>query len=369
VALAQSTGAFTATGSMTTPRAYHTATLLPNGTVLIAGGSPSFIGGSHPLISTELYDPSAGIFTAAGHMNTARISHTATLLPNGKVLIAGGFADDTNHPGASALTSAELYDPSDGTFIPTGDMTAARAVHRATLLNNGKVLITGGVPACCTGPSNSAELYDPSTGTFAPAANMTRVAPCGRRDTLLPDGKVLIVDWDWDCPGPISAEVFDSESGTFTSLNPGPMFAATTASLLTDGKVLLTLGDSGGVGRLAELYDPATGTFVATGSLSTYRGQDSTATLLPDGTVLVDGHDFVSGLHYGDSVHNADLYDPATGTFSPVDGAQDRMGHTATLLVDGTVLIAGGDFGLNMPVSSAEVYHPAMLAPSPIAVQ
>jgi WD40 repeat protein len=172
------TGTFTATGSMTTARGSPAATLLPSGKVLVAGGG---VDGS-----AELYDPTAGTFTATGSMiraitdNTAtRAVHTATLLPSGKVLVAGGL--DKNY----VFASAELYDPAAGTFTVTGSMTAARWDHSATFLGNGKVLIAGG------SGDTSAELYDPTAGTFATTGSMTATR-YSHTATLLLSGKVLI---------------------------------------------------------------------------------------------------------------------------------------------------------------------------------
>jgi hypothetical protein len=140
--MAQPPGKFTPTGNMTAPRSWHTATLLPNSKVLIAGGAgPTF---NVTLTSAELYDPSTGTFTAAGNMTTPRSEHTATLLPNGKVLIAGGARDSSPDGNYLPVASAELYDPSTGIFAATGSMTAARIGHAATLLPDGRVLMAGG---------------------------------------------------------------------------------------------------------------------------------------------------------------------------------------------------------------------------------
>jgi hypothetical protein len=139
ISLAQSPGAFTATGSMTTPRSWHTATLLANGKVLIAGGSQ----GSDPLATAELYDPVAGTFTPSGSMTTPRMAHSATLLPDGRVLIAGGA---TTGGGVTASDSAEIYDPSTGTFAPTTNLTGDHVCQQATLLRNGRVQLLRELP-------------------------------------------------------------------------------------------------------------------------------------------------------------------------------------------------------------------------------
>jgi hypothetical protein len=146
---------FSDTGSLNIPRFLHTATLLPNGKVLVAGGDS----GSGELSSAELYDPATGTWSATGSLNTARSQHTATLLPNGKVLVAGGEG-----PGG-VLRSAELYDPISGTWSNTGNGTARR-VHTATLLPNGKVLVAGGQGI--SGNLTSADLYDIGLGFMRP---------------------------------------------------------------------------------------------------------------------------------------------------------------------------------------------------------
>src|SRR6201998_3076121 len=178
-------GTFVPTGSLNTARSYQTATVLNNGKVLIAGGV-----GSSLLVRAELYDPSNGAFTTTGSLNTARYFHTATLLNNGKVLIAGGVGGETpasNSPPNGILASAELYDPTTGTSTTTGSLNTAR-VATASLLNNGTVLIAGG-----TGSSElaSAELYSPATGVFSLTGSLN-TARTAHTASLLNNGTVLI---------------------------------------------------------------------------------------------------------------------------------------------------------------------------------
>jgi hypothetical protein len=361
IALEQSQGAFAPTGDMSTERTGHTATLLTNGKVLIAGGSAILVG--WPVwASAELYDPFTGAFTLTGSMTTPRAGHTATLLPDGKVLIAGGDSQAGLPSGASAQASAELYDPVTGAFNPTGDMLAARSGHTATLLNTGKVLITGG-ESTAPADQSSAELYDPLTGTFTATGSMT-AARSFHVAVLLPNSRVFIAGGANCGPQP-NPELYDPAIGQFTLTSPSAYppasgLSTVSASLLPSGNVLSILIVGCDVGSGAEVYDSANGTFTATVG-RTIPTLDNTATLLPEGRVLIAGMDY-----FPDG--SAELYEPVNDAFTPVDGTfpQRESAHTATLLPDGSVLLAGGWICCGSSLSTAAIYHPAHPAPSPV---
>jgi hypothetical protein len=329
VTVTTANGRFTPTGSMQNPRGFHTATLLADGKVLVAGGAeradPLCIGG---IASTELYDSAAGSFAVSGSMTAPRYAHTATALVNGEVLVAGGFGSgsDCEDLGEPSQNGAELYDSSTGSFRATGRMILGRGGHTATLLTDGKVLVAGGgdqgggaLPFYGKG-SDTAELYDPRTGVFRSTGNMA-TARLGHAATLLPDGKVLIVG---GVPMSVSqptatAEIYDPGTATFTTTaSMTTARAGHTATILQDGRVLITGGYKDFTNGefhsspTAELYDPVRRTFSATGSMVVARFVH-TATVLPDGTVLIVGG--------GDPT--AELYDPATGSFSPTGGMEN----------------------------------------------
>ena len=340
-------GDFTAVGNMTTARADHTATLLPNGKVLIAGGQG---GGFQDLASAELYDPSTRTFAATGSMIMPRHAHSATLLADGRVLIAGG--SQGVNPGTAVFTT-EIYDPSTGAFTATGNLTSIGGEIYAigdvtTLLPDGRVFVAA---------TNNAEIYDPQSGTFTPTGPYVDPSIMDATVTLLTNGKVLATGVS-GCPTSCSngeAELFDPQSGTFGVT--GPMLAKSfpdygySATLLTDGRVLFLGNDD--YSADAEVYDPAAGTFASAGS--TVSQELAPASRLTDGTVLIAG----GLLPGGNGSTYAVLYVPASGTFEHVgEMTAGRHSHTATSLPDDTVLITGGFSGWPIPTSSAEVYKP-----------
>jgi len=357
---------FTDTGSMTTARSSHSATLLTNGQVLVAGG---YGYDGSPTNSVELYNPSNGTWTVTGNLDTGVAVHTATLLPNGNVLVAGGFNESTN--GEVYLTSAELYDPTLATWTNTGAMITPHCLHTATLLTNGRVLVAAGSDGFST---TNAELYDPASGYWTNTGSLVS-ARQSHTATLLPNGKVLVVGGYYATNGGgailSSAELYDPATGIWKAT--GSLETARysqTAILLTNGKVLVA-GGCGSNNSLssAELYDPATETWTNTGAMSTPRFEH-TATLLPNGNVLVAGGYNVTNNGGGVFLASAEVFDPARGTWTntfPMD--TPRYGHTATLLLDGQVLVAGGFNDADTGLTSAELFSTnGTVLPSPIGI-
>lgn len=352
--VASTNGTFAVTGSLRNPRGGHTATLLNNGQVLIAGGED---GTGNALNSTELYNPATGTFATSGALNIARKGHTASLLNNGMVLIAGGQG-----PWSLPVASAELYNPSTGTFFITGNLSTPRQYATATVLTNGQVLIVGGQNSA--GVLASAEIYDPPSGTFTPTGslNTERVFHTG---TLLDDGTVLITGGKSSTAAALgSAELYNPATGAF-SVTPATLNDSRqshVATLLNNGKVLITEGfdSASNVLGSAELYDPLAGTFSYTASPNTARN-GSTNTALENGEVLLAGG-YDSSLA---GLLSAEAYDPVAVSFSTVGNVVvSRQFHTATLLGNGNVLLAGGlDSSFNA-LSSAELYQPATTSPA-----
>jgi N-acetylneuraminic acid mutarotase len=290
-------GTWTATGSLTNSRVGHTATLLTNGKVLVVGGSRSLLSGA---ITTELYDPASGTWTTIATFSQVT-GHTATLLPDGKVLVVGGFSSGLGSSCGASNSLASLYDPTSDTWTETGRLTIGRSSHTATLLPNGKVLVAGGGqygPDCSHSILSTAELYDPATGTWTATGSLAS-ARTAHEAVLLPSGQVLVaagglISSDGSTLSALlSAELYNPESGTWTST--GSLTVARigqTMTLLSDGKVLVAGGvsrsSSGSTRASAELYHPASGTWIATGSLTTGR-YSHVAALLPNNNVLIAG--------------------------------------------------------------------------------
>jgi hypothetical protein len=390
-----STGQFTAAGSLASPRYRHSATLLPSGKVLIAGGYRFGIPGA--MASAELYAPSSGAFSATGSMASARSQHTATLLSDGKVLVVGGTGDFDGTLGYVDYASAELYDPATGAFTPTGTLGVKRLTHTATLLLDGDVLIAGGYNHLGTRTDQlSAELYHPASGTFSTVGPLPEIRS-SHTATRLADGRVFIAG----AYGFVTATaVYDPTTHTFSSRATDR--EGHTATALPDGTVLFAGGtNNGGYLATSAIYDPASFALAPSGTLAGPRA-GQTATLLAEGRVfliggfnlknqpmvpgeiydpvtrsfslagmpgtdrishtatrLANGKVLVVGGWYGGTLASTELADPANKTFAPSGSlATARQLHTATLLADGRVLIAGGQ-GASGSLASAEIYDPA----------
>jgi hypothetical protein len=306
---------------MTRSRIAHSATLLLDGRVLIAGGEPTG--------SAEIYDPDSGTFAETGGMASVRYSHSAVLLRDGRVLVVGGC-------GEACVINAELYNPGTEQFTATGRMSVAQDIGAAVLLRNGKVLVVGNL---------TAELFDPAFETFAPVGKGGTASSA----TLLSDGTVLLIGGtEPSLKGGAEASIFDPATNQFRSLSCYCNLASTSAALL-EGSVLFAAG-----GDLPyypaswwtenALYDPATHTFKLVQDMPLPH-HEGTVTLLKDGRVLIAG-----GFHgegpptFSGIFDSAEIYDPPTQTFYSLAQKMvlHRQGHTATLLRDGRVLITGG---------------------------
>jgi hypothetical protein len=357
-------GVFVPTGAMS--HDFSAAVPLLDGRVLVLGGRSVEIGDYHgekPTVDAQTYDPATGKFASTGPMTTARWDSIAIRLQDGRVLIASG-ADAT----------AELYEPGTGTFSRTGKMTRIRNQAAAALLPDGRVLIVGG----SSGPgarTDTAELFDPTTESFK-ATGKLKTWRSGATAITLADGRVLVAGGIGEaqgggcCQSTASAEIYDPAGGSFS--DAGPMTTERfghTATLLPDGRVLIAGGSSReGALKSAELFDPATGQFKATGSMADYR-QYAADALLADGRVLiVGGEDSYelehSGVGVDRALSSAEIYDPATGTFSTAASmAARREGPLAALLSDGRVLVAGGiDVKPHGPADPASQVYEALLS-------
>ncbi len=330
---------FAPTGIMIEARRAHTATTLPKGQVLVAGGHD----GGHYLQTAEIFDPATAAFSQTNtvdsstsevvpsFLNVPRAAHTATLLTNGMVLIVGGY-------NGSYLDSAEIYNPSTGKFTATaGAMSSARAYHTAALLPGGKVLIVGGYDG--SNYLKTAELYDPSSRTFTLLSAGLSEARSYHTMTLMSSGEVLVAG-GYNDSYLATAEIYNSTNNVFR--NAAKVMASArgnhAAALLSDGTILIAGGTNDNPLGTAEIFDPAAATFTATAGAMTAAREGLTATTLANGQVLI------AGGSNGKELSTAEIYNPSSRTFAalPRAMAAARQNHTATLLGDGTVLLAGG---------------------------
>jgi len=349
-------GTWVSTGNMRSARDGHTATLLVNGKVLVAGGTNNGVA----LTSAELYNRTTGTWSSTGSMKVARTLARAVLLSSGSVLVMGGCINDCL---SSTTKSAELYNPSTGAFTSTASMIQARAEFAVTLLANGQVLVAGGCTAFdangCLSTTNKAEIYDPTAGTWK-ATTAMRAARHAMTATLLTSGKVLVAGGATSASDALnSTELYDPTAKTWTLGTKMITARSDYASiLLGTGQVLFTGGENiNGVSiSNAELYNPSSGKFTATGKMTATR-EEHTGVLLASGKVLVSGGNKVTSTTQT-PLASAELYDPTSGVWTATGSmSHARAGHTSTVLTTGRVLNAGGSDAVN-ELDSAELYTP-----------
>jgi hypothetical protein len=351
---------------LSTGRAMHTATLLPDGRVLVVGGISE---DEAEVAEAELWDPLTGHAESTGSLAQTRWGSSASLLPDGRVLIVGGgtqsdpAGERSDAQGPFSLTSAEVWGSETG-FSPTGSMAVARRTPTATTLPDGRVLVVGGTE---NEDPVAAEIWDPATGTFWPTGVPLVARNWGNTATMLPDGRVLIVGSD-----SVIAEAWDPETGRFEEtgqLDAGRVLH--TTSMLPDGRILVVGGfgfdetDEPTLFDSAAAWDPATGVFVEVGSMAVGR-VDHRAAVLPNGKVVISG-----GLGYeGDApdpeadigpslVTLVEVFDPVTDSFSAAGRiSEGREYHTATALPDGRVVLIGGGDHEAEELAGLEIWEP-----------
>jgi hypothetical protein len=310
--------------------------------------------GAGCLASADLFNPRSNSWTETGDMSVPRLSHTATLLPDGTVLVVGLGWDSR---GGLASASAEVYDPQEGTWSSIPGPAQPRSEHAATLLRDGTVLVSGGTGAGDLGLLATAELYDPRTGTWTGTGSLSM--PRARHTaTLLADGTVLVVGGQAGPDVLASAEIFDPRTATWKPTSPMNLPRTShTATLLPDGRVLVV----GGLNRseaplAAEIYDASSGAWNLTDPLPNGRW-NHTATLLTSGLVLVAGGDLPEDtIDWERAAKGVFAFDSRSQAWIPLAGMNYfHPGHTATLLPDGTVLVVGWT---SSKTPSVEIFQP-----------
>jgi hypothetical protein len=331
-------------------RTDQAAAQLADGRLLLTGGEDFAL---NVLSSAEIYDPASGVSSLTGSMAQARHGHTATLLPNGNVLIVGGLSDSAGtRNGTTLVPTAELYDAATGAFIPTSSPTIARAYHTATLLPNGKVLIAGGATlGGSQSPTSSVELYDPVAQTFIHAGNMS-AARYNHAATLMNDGRVLISD-GLTVAGSFGNgvgldEIYDPNSGQFTQTNPNQVTsnhtAPSTASILLQSGQVLADNQS--------IFNPPSNSLTTLTSLLNLQTllQNYQFAPLPGGQVLATSNSYP-----------AYIFDPVSQTFSQGDSLEyHRSRPTLFVLPNHDIMVAAG-----AAVAELEFYVPAAANSNP----
>src|SRR5271169_3228137 len=332
---AQTSGTWASTGALNTPRTAHTATLLPNGQVLVTGGEDL---AHNFLTSAELYNPATGKWTVTGSTATPRVDHSATLLPNGEVLVAGGYLGVDSHYQAVYTATAELYNPSTGQWRTTGSMTVPRALHGATLLRNGQVLVAGG-----TNATTSAELYDPSKGTWTATGSLRNYHLVVL--VLLQDGRALAVDESGSSY--TTGQLYDPSTGQWISTtNIYYSHTGVSTALPPSGNVLV-YGNKFSC-YAGESYNPFTNIWARTLGQCGNSVSSGPMQLLGTGKVLLVGNTIIYSGHAYSTTHCA-LYDPSTNTWTLTGSLLGTGAHSATRLLNGQVLAAGVDAELYTP--------------------
>jgi N-acetylneuraminic acid mutarotase len=354
---------WTSAASLNAARFGHTAILLNDGTVLVMGGGTN---------TNEIYDPATNTWKAVANLLTSRYGYTVTLLSNGKVLITGGVGNSTG----KTINSTEIYDPATNLWSNGASMNATRFDHSATLLPDGKVLVAGGQSGQYYYPTLTAEIYDPAANSWTNVASM-HVERFKHIAVLLPNGKLLVAYGPANgsfSPGATgsadsqgSAETYDPAANTWTASGMTMQLPGFSTTKLANGQMLLVGGPSpstAGASTFTQIFNPATNTWSVAAPLNTAR-EYHTATLLQNGKVLVVGGDSTIDYTlyfppmYPPVLASVELYDPATNAWTTEASLiTGRTAHTATLLPNGKVLVAGGVDSNGVLVTTAEIYDP-----------
>jgi N-acetylneuraminic acid mutarotase len=317
------------------------------------------------LKSSEIYDPATGKWSPSGEMTSARKNHCATLLQDGKVLVTGGLdvGDGVlqSQEGKGVISLAEIYDPATGVWEATADMSKVRTLHQSVLLQDGRALVIGGGDSDYE-PITSVEIYDPSTGTWTETGELIK-ARQEHTATVLSDGRVLVTGG-----GRIDAtetsEIYDPSTGAWSEA--GEMITGRisgVAARLNDGRVLIVGGREAyqwqeGSVLTAEIYDPVAKSWSAGANVLEFR-HDTAVSILSDGRVMVVAGAMSEGMGVL-VLQTAEIYDPSTNVWTATAGlAQARTGHSSTVMPDGKVLVVGGNTAGGTPISTVEMYDPS----------